>query len=47
MLNKFFNMHINKSPFQMIYGISPKNSSYLRKLNKGETSCTKANVFVH
>ena len=40
------NRSTSKSPFQIVYGNSPKNASELRKLDKGEISSVEAEDFV-
>ena len=43
--NNFVNRSTSKSPFQIVYGSSPKNVSELRKINKGEISSAEAQYF--
>ncbi len=44
--NNFVNKSTGKSPFQIVYGSSPRNVSELRKLDKGEISSAEAKDFV-
>ena len=43
--NNFVNRSTGKSPFQIVYGNSPRNVSKLRKLDKGEISSAEAEDF--
>ena len=43
--NNFVNKSTNKSPFQFVYGNSPRTASKLRKLDKGEISSAEADYF--
>ena len=43
--NNSINKSTGKSPFQIVYGNSPRTASELRQLDKGEISSTKAKEF--
>ena len=43
--NNSINRSTGKSPFQIVYGNSPRIASELRKLDKGEISSAKAEEF--
>ena len=43
--NNSVNKSIGKSPFQIVYGNSPRTASKLRKLDKGEISSAEAEDF--
>ena len=43
--NNFVNRSIGKSPFQIVYGSSLRNTSELRKIDKGEISSAEAEDF--
>lgn len=40
------NRSTGKSPFQIVYGISPRTASELRKMDKGDKSSSEAKYFV-
>jgi hypothetical protein len=42
----YVNRSTGKSPFQIVYGYSPRTSSKLRKMDKGEKSSAEAEDFV-
>ena len=44
--NNFVNLSTRKSPFQIVYGSSPRNASELKQLGKGEISSAEAKEFV-
>ena len=44
--NNSVNRSTSKSPFQIVYGNSPRTTSKLRKLDKGEISNARVEVFV-
>ena len=44
--NNSVNRSTGKSPFQIVYGNSPRTASELRKLDKGEISSAEAEEFV-
>ena len=43
--NNSINRSTSKSPFQIVYGNSPRTTSELRKLDKGEISSAEAEEF--
>ena len=43
--NNSVNRSTGKSPFQIVYGNSPRTASELRKLDKGEISSAEAEEF--
>ena len=43
--NNSINRSTGKSPFQIVYGNSPRNASKLRQLDKGELSSAEAEEF--
>ena len=43
--NNSVNRSTGKSPFQIVYGSSPRNASELRKINKGEINSAEAEDF--
>ena len=43
--NNSLNRSTGKSPFQIVYGNSPRNASELRKLDKGEISSAEVEEF--
>ena len=44
--NNYVNKTIEESPFHIVHRSSPRNSLELRKLDKGETSSSKADDFL-
>ena len=44
--NNSVNRSTSKSPFQIVYGSSPRNASKLRQLDKGEISSVEVEEFV-
>ena len=44
--NNYVNKSTGKSPFQIVYGNSPRTASELRKFDKGEISSVEAEDFV-